>query len=62
MIVSRLEDLTGYDLAVAVAKEFATAFPDRAFISPVVDLLIKNGRNGNLLVFIFVLSFNHVFK
>ncbi|CAI9293303.1 unnamed protein product [Lactuca saligna] len=42
----QLEDLTGYDLAVAVAKEFATAFPDRTFISPVVDLLIKNGRNG----------------
>nr|KAJ0196746.1 hypothetical protein LSAT_V11C700351430 [Lactuca sativa] len=36
----------GYDLAVVVSKEFATAFPDRTFISPVVDLLTKNGQNG----------------
>ncbi|KAM0037083.1 putative isomerase, 3-hydroxyacyl-CoA dehydrogenase, Enoyl-CoA hydratase [Helianthus debilis subsp. tardiflorus] len=42
----KLEDLTGYGVAKAVGKEFATAFPDRTFNSPVVDLLIKNGRNG----------------
>ncbi|KAJ0799775.1 putative isomerase, 3-hydroxyacyl-CoA dehydrogenase, Enoyl-CoA hydratase [Helianthus annuus] len=42
----QLEDLTGYGVAKAVGKEFATAFPDRTFNSPVVDLLIKNGRNG----------------
>ncbi|GJT75313.1 peroxisomal fatty acid beta-oxidation multifunctional protein AIM1-like protein [Tanacetum coccineum] len=42
----QLEDLTGYGVAVAVGKEFSTAFPDRTFNSPVVDLLIKNGRNG----------------
>ncbi|KAI7733393.1 hypothetical protein M8C21_002009 [Ambrosia artemisiifolia] len=42
----QLEDLTGYGVANAVGKEFATAFPDRTFNSPVVDLLIKNGRNG----------------
>ncbi|CAI9263375.1 unnamed protein product [Lactuca saligna] len=46
----KLEDLIGYDLAVAVSKEFATAFPDRTFISPIVDLLRKNWRNGNLTV------------
>ncbi|XP_071737250.1 peroxisomal fatty acid beta-oxidation multifunctional protein AIM1-like isoform X2 [Rutidosis leptorrhynchoides] len=42
----QLEDLTGYGVAIAVAKEFATAFPDRTFVSPCVSLLIKNGRNG----------------
>ncbi|CAI9302420.1 unnamed protein product [Lactuca saligna] len=42
----RLEYLTGYDLVVVMSKEFATAFPVHTFISPVVDLLIKNGRNG----------------
>ncbi|XP_076936829.1 peroxisomal fatty acid beta-oxidation multifunctional protein AIM1-like [Bidens hawaiensis] len=42
----QLEDLAGYGVAKAVAKEFASAYPDRAFKSPVVDLLIKNGRNG----------------
>ncbi|KAD6118977.1 hypothetical protein E3N88_10248 [Mikania micrantha] len=42
----QLEDLTGYGVANAVAIEFATVFPDRTFKSPVVDLLIKNGRKG----------------
>ncbi|KAK9142635.1 hypothetical protein Syun_012035 [Stephania yunnanensis] len=42
----QLQDLAGYGVAVAVGKEFATAFPDRTFRSPLVDLLIKNGRNG----------------
>ncbi|PWA37203.1 crotonase [Artemisia annua] len=42
----QLEDLTGYGVAVAVGNEFSTAFPHRTFNSPVVDLLIKNGRNG----------------
>ena len=43
----RLQDLAGYGVAVAVGKEFANAFPDRTFRSPIVDLLIKSGRNGN---------------
>ncbi|EEF48233.1 3-hydroxyacyl-CoA dehyrogenase, putative [Ricinus communis] len=42
----QLQDLAGYGVAVAVGKEFATAFPDRTFKSPLVDLLIKSGRNG----------------
>ncbi|XP_024959235.1 peroxisomal fatty acid beta-oxidation multifunctional protein AIM1-like isoform X1 [Cynara cardunculus var. scolymus] len=42
----QLEDLSGYGVAVAVGKEFATAFPDRSFNSPVTDLLIRSGRNG----------------
>ncbi|KAM7509531.1 hypothetical protein LguiA_019984 [Lonicera macranthoides] len=42
----QLQDLAGYGVAVAVGKIFATAFPDRTFRSPLVELLIKNGRNG----------------
>ncbi|KAL7602805.1 hypothetical protein Lser_V15G18208 [Lactuca serriola] len=49
-----LEDLIGYDLAVVVSKEFATAFPDRTFISPVVDLLIKNERNVKTMERVYV--------
>ncbi|CAI0390042.1 unnamed protein product [Linum tenue] len=42
----QLQDLAGYGVALAVSKEFRGAFPDRTFKSPLVDLLIKNGRNG----------------
>ncbi|MFS7991047.1 putative isomerase, 3-hydroxyacyl-CoA dehydrogenase, Enoyl-CoA hydratase [Helianthus anomalus] len=42
----QLQDLAGYGVAVAVGKIFANAFPDRTFRSPIVDLLIKSGRNG----------------
>nr|XP_043627838.1 peroxisomal fatty acid beta-oxidation multifunctional protein AIM1-like [Erigeron canadensis] len=42
----QLEDLVGYGVSVSIAKEFVTAFADRTFSSPVVDLLIKSGRNG----------------
>ncbi|KAG5595244.1 hypothetical protein H5410_036476 [Solanum commersonii] len=44
----QLQDLTGYGVAVAVGKEFRSAFSDRTFISPLIDLLIKSGRNGNV--------------
>ncbi|XP_052199812.1 peroxisomal fatty acid beta-oxidation multifunctional protein AIM1 [Diospyros lotus] len=42
----QLQDLAGYGVALAVGKEFASAFPDRTFKSPLVELLVKNGRNG----------------
>ncbi|KAK9071962.1 hypothetical protein SSX86_008393 [Deinandra increscens subsp. villosa] len=42
----QLDDVTGYSLANAAAKEFASAFPDRTFTSPLVNLLVKHGRNG----------------
>uniref|UniRef100_A0A2P2MG33 Uncharacterized protein n=1 Tax=Rhizophora mucronata TaxID=61149 RepID=A0A2P2MG33_RHIMU len=42
----QLQDLAGYGVFVAVWKEFADAFPDRVFQSSLIDLLIKNGRNG----------------
>ncbi|KAJ1419413.1 hypothetical protein SESBI_15164, partial [Sesbania bispinosa] len=42
----QLQDLAGYGVAVAVGKEFAGAFPDRTVQTPLLDLLIKSGRNG----------------
>ncbi|KAL5537474.1 hypothetical protein UlMin_043175 [Ulmus minor] len=42
----QLQDLAGYGVYVATSKVFADAFPDRIFKSPLVDLLIKSGRNG----------------
>nr|GEY78864.1 peroxisomal fatty acid beta-oxidation multifunctional protein AIM1-like [Tanacetum cinerariifolium] len=42
----QLQVLAGYGVAVAVLKEFTNAFPDRTFRSPIVDLLIKSGRNS----------------
>ncbi|KAG6658456.1 hypothetical protein I3843_04G151500 [Carya illinoinensis] len=42
----QLQDLAGYGVALATGKEFANAFPDRTFNSPLVELLVKSGRNG----------------
>ncbi|XP_031129333.1 peroxisomal fatty acid beta-oxidation multifunctional protein AIM1-like isoform X1 [Ipomoea triloba] len=42
----QLQDLSGYGVAVAVGKEFSSAFADRTYSSPLLDLLIKSGRNG----------------
>ncbi|XVE54253.1 hypothetical protein DITRI_Ditri03aG0065400 [Diplodiscus trichospermus] len=42
----QLQDLAGYGVALAVGKEYEKAFPDRIFKSPMVELLVKNGRNG----------------
>ncbi|KAF5748573.1 peroxisomal fatty acid beta-oxidation multifunctional protein AIM1 isoform X2 [Tripterygium wilfordii] len=41
-----LQDLSGYGVAIAVGKIFTDAFPDRTFHTPLIELLIKNGRNG----------------
>ncbi|KAI3872462.1 hypothetical protein MKX03_023202 [Papaver bracteatum] len=42
----QLQDLAGYGVAMEVGKEFSPAFPDRTFKSPLVELLVKDGRNG----------------
>ncbi|XP_004251613.1 peroxisomal fatty acid beta-oxidation multifunctional protein AIM1 [Solanum lycopersicum] len=42
----QLQDLAGYGVAIATGKEYSSAFPDRVFMSPLLDLLIKSGRNG----------------
>lgn len=41
-----LQDLAGYGVALAVGPIFAKAFPERTFVTPLVELLVKNGRNG----------------
>ncbi|GFP94740.1 peroxisomal fatty acid beta-oxidation multifunctional protein aim1 [Phtheirospermum japonicum] len=42
----QLQDLAGYGVFVATAKEFSSSFPDRTLNTPLVELLLKNGRNG----------------
>ncbi|KAL1554893.1 Altered inheritance of mitochondria protein 1 [Salvia divinorum] len=42
----QLQDVAGYGVAVATTKIFHTSFSDRTFQSPLVGLLLKNGRNG----------------
>ena len=46
----RLQDLAGYGVFLAVGKEFANAFPGRTFLSPLVELLVKSGRNGICII------------
>ncbi|CAN6456522.1 unnamed protein product [Victoria cruziana] len=42
----QLQDLAGYDVALAVAVEFSAAFSDRKFDSPLVKIMVENGRYG----------------
>lgn len=52
-ILFRLQDVAGYGVGAAVGKIFVEAFPDRTFKSPLVDLLVKNGRNGTVGFYIY---------
>lgn len=47
-LTCRLQDLAGYGVGIAASKVLRDAFPDRTFRSPVVELLVKSGRNGNI--------------
>lgn len=40
--------MAGYGVFIATGKEFFNAFPDRTFQSPLIELLLKSGRNGNI--------------
>ncbi|KAL1563382.1 Altered inheritance of mitochondria protein 1 [Salvia divinorum] len=42
----QLQDVAGYGVVVATTEIFSISFPDRTFQSPLVPLLLKNGRNG----------------
>ncbi|KAH9320634.1 hypothetical protein KI387_015273, partial [Taxus chinensis] len=42
----RLLDLIGYEVSTEVGKQFASAFPDRIFKSPITSLMIENKRAG----------------
>lgn len=48
----RLQDLAGYGVAFAVGQEYAKAFSDRIFESPLLELLVKEGRNGKHILFL----------
>ena len=49
-LICRLGDLVGYGVSVTVREQFANAFPDRTFTSPLTELLVKSGRNGKDLI------------
>ncbi|XP_031103578.1 peroxisomal fatty acid beta-oxidation multifunctional protein-like isoform X2 [Ipomoea triloba] len=42
----QLFDLSGYGIFLAGVGQFVAAFPDRTFQSPLVQLMIENGRTG----------------
>ncbi|GAB4852601.1 Altered inheritance of mitochondria protein 1 [Ancistrocladus abbreviatus] len=44
----QLQDLAGYAVELATDKEFSGAFSGRNFVSPLLELLIKSGRNGKI--------------
>ncbi|RYR14738.1 hypothetical protein Ahy_B04g071427 [Arachis hypogaea] len=44
--ILKLLDLAGYGVAVAVSKEFKGSFRGLTYKSPLLDLMIKSGRNG----------------
>jgi enoyl-CoA hydratase/3-hydroxyacyl-CoA dehydrogenase len=49
----RLQDVAGYGVALAVKGIYADAFGERNLDSNLVDLMVKDGRQGilfNLLV------------
>ncbi|XP_019183757.1 PREDICTED: peroxisomal fatty acid beta-oxidation multifunctional protein-like [Ipomoea nil] len=42
----QLFDLSGYGIFLAGVRQFAAAFPDRTFQSPLVQLMVENGHTG----------------
>ncbi|KAK1264582.1 Peroxisomal fatty acid beta-oxidation multifunctional protein [Acorus gramineus] len=42
----QLQDVTGYGVAVAINKMITSAFSGRSFESPLLDLMIADGRKG----------------
>lgn len=55
-MICRLQDLSGYGIFLAGVKEFVAAFPDSAFQSPLVQLMVENGREGTEDMFYFPLE------
>lgn len=56
LFIYRLQDLAGYDVALAVAVEFSAAFSDRKFDSPLVKIMVENGRYGNWIFYSLVVT------
>ncbi|RWW11728.1 hypothetical protein BHE74_00017859 [Ensete ventricosum] len=44
--MNRLQDVSGYEVALAVKDFFASSFRGRTLESELVGLMVKHGRNG----------------
>jgi len=49
LLLNRLQDVAGYGVALAVKDIYAKAFGERNLDSDLVDLMVKDGRQGILL-------------
>jgi len=49
LLLNRLQDVAGYGVALAVKGIYAKAFGERNLDSDLVDLMVKDGRQGILL-------------
>jgi len=49
LLLYRLQDVAGYGVALAVKDIYAAAFGERYLDSDLVDLMVKDGRQGILL-------------
>ena len=49
LLLNRLQDVAGYGVALAVKDIYAAAFGERYLDSDLVDLMVKDGRQGILL-------------
>ena len=49
LLLNRLQDVAGYGVALAVKDIYAKAFGERNLDYDLVDLMVKDGRQGILL-------------
>ena len=50
-LLLRLGDLAGHGIAIATKDIYDKAFGDQMFRSPLTELLLKSGRNGNVICY-----------
>lgn len=55
LLPCRLQDVAGYGVAVAVKDIYRDAFGERNFDSNLVDLMVKDGRQGILLILLLLI-------
>lgn len=56
LLPCRLQDVAGYGVALAVKDIYADAFGERNLDSNLVDLMVKDGRQGILLNLLLLIS------
>jgi enoyl-CoA hydratase/3-hydroxyacyl-CoA dehydrogenase len=49
LVLCRLQDVAGYGVALAVKDIYSAAFGERNLDSDLVDLIVRNGRQGTVL-------------